>query len=83
MFHVLTRACKKLKSCPGADPSIKSVCGAVEDAMSQLKPPPLTGCAAAQRCFEKIDAMSCDDAADMSPHSVLTQFQDCAAATNC
>jgi hypothetical protein len=80
-LEALVRACSKLKSCPNLDQSDFS---AVCDAVAMMpRPPAVTGCAAAQRCYNAIDKMSCDDASNSSPHSVLRVIQDCAEATNC
>jgi hypothetical protein len=82
MITALDRACAKLKSCPDVDQStLSSVCEAVS---MMPKPPALTGCAAAQRCLNAIDRLSCSQAAQASPHSVFTMFDDCTrAATQC
>lgn len=82
MITALDRACAKLKSCPDLDQStLSSVCDAVA---MMPKPPAVTGCAAAQRCLDAIDRMSCTQATQASPGSVFTMFNDCRrAATQC
>jgi hypothetical protein len=48
------------------------------------KPPSAGSCPAAQRCLNAIDHLSCTQAAQSSPHSVFTMFDDCTrAATQC
>ena len=79
-LNALVHACAKLKSCPGLDQSdFASVCDAVA---MMPKPSPVTGCPAAQRCFDAIDRLDCSDASQASPHSVFTLFADCAQAAN-
>jgi hypothetical protein len=79
-LNALVHACAKLKSCPSLDQSdFASVCDAVA---MMPKPAPVTGCPAAQRCFDAIDRLNCSDAAQASPHSVFTLFSDCAQAAN-
>lgn len=82
MITALDHACTKLKSCPDVDQStLSSVCEAVS---MMPKPPSVSGCAAAQRCLDAIDRLSCTQAAQASPHSVFTMFDDCTrAATQC
>jgi hypothetical protein len=82
MITALDHACTKLKSCPDVDQStLSSVC----EAVSMMPKPPSTGsCPAAQRCLNAIDHLSCTQAAQSSPHSVFTMFDDCTrAATQC
>jgi hypothetical protein len=79
-LNALVHACTKLKSCPSLDQSdFASVCDAVA---MMPKPSPVTGCPAAQRCFDAIDRLDCSDASQASPHSVFTLFSDCAQAAN-
>jgi hypothetical protein len=82
MITALDHACTKLKSCPDIDQStLTSVCEAVA---MMPKPPGPTGCAAAQKCLDAIDKLSCSQAQSASPHSVFTMFDDCTrAATQC
>jgi hypothetical protein len=82
MITALEHACTKLKSCPDVDQStLSSVCEAVS---MMPKQPPMTGCAAAERCLNAIDHLSCSQASQASPHSVFTMFDDCTrAATQC
>jgi hypothetical protein len=85
MITALDHACKKFKSCPDVDQSsLQSVC----EAVSIMPKPPkssLSNCAAAQRCLDTIDRMSCADATSnqVSPHSVFTMFNECMQATQC
>jgi hypothetical protein len=82
MITALDHACTKLKSCPDADQStLTAVCDAV--AMMPKRRAP-TNCAAAQKCLDTIDHMSCDTAVQASPHSLLSTINDCTmAATQC
>ena len=82
MITALDHACAKLKSCPDVDQStLTSVCEAVS---MMPKPASPASCAAAKKCLEAIDQLSCSDAQAASPHSVFTMFNDCTlAATQC
>ena len=82
MIHVLDRACKKLKSCPDLDQSsLSTIC----DSVAMMPKPTAPTCAAAQRCFDAIDRLSCSQASaqSMSPLSVFGLFRDCSDADNC
>ncbi len=81
MIVALDHACTKLKSCPDADQStLTAVCDAVSMMPKQRAP----SCAAAQKCLDTIDHMSCATAAQASPHSLLSTINDCTAAwTQC
>jgi len=81
MFAAMGHACNKLKTCPNADDTLKSIC----DVYSQFPPSaPPANCAPAQRCLEAIDNMSCSQSGYGSPLSVVNMFQDCTKAiTSC
>ena len=81
MFAAMGHACQKLKTCPNADDTLKSLC----DVYSQFPPSaPPANCAPAQRCLDAIDKMSCSQTAYGSPLSVVNMFSDCTQAiTSC
>ncbi len=81
MFAAMGHACQKLKTCPNADDSLKSLC----DVYAQFPPTaPPPNCASAQRCLEAIDNMSCSQTGFGSPLAVVNMFQDCTQAiTSC
>lgn len=81
MFAAMGHACQKLKTCPNADDTLKSLC----DVYSQFPPSaPPANCAPAQRCLDAIDNMSCSQTGYGSPLAVVNMFQDCTQAiTSC
>lgn len=82
MIHVLDRACKKLKTCPDLDQSsLSTIC----ESVAMMPKPPAPTCAAAQKCFDAIDRLSCSQASaqDMSPVSIFGLFSDCRDADKC
>ena len=73
--------CTVIARCPNAQGSMMtSLCSAY----TQLPQMPSPTCPAAQRCLQKVDAMSCTDAVDSSsPWEVMQQVQDCIDAMRC
>jgi hypothetical protein len=81
MFTMLDHACKKLKSCPDVDQSMTVICDSVPSMAPSGAP---ANCAAAQKCLDAIDHLSCSQAQNTSgPLAVYTMFQDCVEAANC
>jgi hypothetical protein len=72
--------CRKILQCGTDDPSARAMC----DTLSRRAPDP-PRCAAAARCLEHIDTMSCgtqgDDLSQLG--SLATQLPDCADAVRC
>jgi len=80
MVTILERACKKLKSCPDADQSSLTV---ICDQVAMMPKSKQPSCAAAQKCLDAIDKMSCTSAANASPMSMFTLIDACGEAANC
>lgn len=80
MVNVLDRACKRLASCPDVDQSALAI---ICEQVAMIPKPPVPTCAAAKRCLEAIDRLSCSQAQTTSPMSMFTLFDDCSAADNC
>ncbi|MGE0546919.1 MAG: hypothetical protein AB7R00_07665 [Kofleriaceae bacterium] len=77
---IMQRSCARLRSCNVDNPGLAGVC----DILSQSPSPPPPTCAAATRCLESIDRMSCDDISDMSSTSgLMGTAVACADAMNC
>lgn len=80
LINVLDRACKRLATCPDVDQSALTI---ICEQVAMIPKPPVPRCAAAQRCLEAIDRLSCSQAQFTSPMSMFTLFDDCSAADNC
>jgi hypothetical protein len=78
LYTELDHACRKLKTCPDVDQSMLSM---TCDLVSSMPKRPVPSCAAAQRCLDAIDHMSCSQTGFANPTSVITMFQDCTTAT--
>lgn len=77
---IMQRSCARLSACGAANPGLAGVC----DVLSRSPSPPPPTCAAATRCLESIDRMSCDDLSDMSSMSgMMGTAVACAEAMNC
>lgn len=81
MLGVLDHACKRMAACGASDPSLQTVC----TSFGAFPKPAAPTCAAATRCFAKIDAMDCGAAAgDMGAFmTLMTSLQDCTEAMSC
>jgi hypothetical protein len=81
MVGVLQHACARLAAC--GDPQVGLICSSMTQLFGNT---PAPTCAAAQRCFERIDQVQCD--AKMSSQAdmlgLMTAVPDCAEAmTSC
>jgi hypothetical protein len=81
MLAMAEHMCRKMVQCNAGVPTVKSMC----DGFARRPSSPPTRCAAADRCFQHIDAMSCGPQSDnvFQLNALLTQFQDCADAVRC
>jgi hypothetical protein len=81
MFAMVEHMCRKMLQCGADDPSVKNAC----DSLAQRPPSAPIHCAAADRCLQHIDTMSCVGQADnfWQLNALMTQFQDCADAVRC
>ena len=77
MINVLDRACKKLTSCPDVDQSALAL---ICEQVAMMPKPPVPTCAAARKCLESIDQLSCSQAQTTSPMSMFTLFSACSEA---
>ncbi len=80
MINVLDRACKKLTSCPDVDQSALAL---ICEQVAMMPKPPVPTCAAARKCLDSIDQLSCSQASTTSPMSMFTLFDACSEADNC
>jgi len=82
LFTLAEAACKKAKSCPGAD---NSMLDAACQGLSNFPHPPASQCARGQKCVEAIERMDCSGLNTSSnPMSAMLLMQDCAqAVTEC
>lgn len=81
MLTMTEHICRKMLQCGTDDPMAQRTC----DAFSQRPPSIPPSCAAAERCLQHIDAMSCGGQTDnfLSMNTLMTQFRDCADAVRC
>ena len=82
LMAAMGKMCTKLKSCGNTDPSMQTVCEQFS-AMQRAMPAAPANCAAAQKCLQAIDNISCTDDAVNAVTAVYT-IQDCSTAiTDC
>jgi hypothetical protein len=81
MFAMAEHMCRKMLQCSADDPTVKTTCDSFS--RSPLSTPP--SCAAADRCLQRIDTMSCGSQHDdfLQLNALMTQFPDCAEAVRC
>jgi hypothetical protein len=79
MISIMSRACKRASTCGALDSSLKDYCE-----MAAKVPAQPTTCAAAKRCFDQIDQISCSAGFDdlTALQSVTYKLQDCIEAIN-
>ena len=81
MLAMAVHLCRKMVQCGNDDLTTKSMCDTVASSATDIP----ANCPAANRCLERIDAMSCssqnDDLSQLT--MLLTQFRDCADAVRC
>jgi len=77
MMSIMSRACKRASTCGVLDSSLKDYC----DMAAKIPSTPPT-CAAAKRCFDRIDEISCSASFDdlTALQSVTYKLQDCVEA---
>ncbi len=77
LMAMMSRVCKRAEACSALDSSLKDYC---DMAMKIPSTPPT--CAAARRCFEQIDQMSCDLGFDdmLALQAVTYKIQGCVEA---
>jgi hypothetical protein len=82
LMAAMGKMCTKLKTCGNTDPTMQTVCEQFT-AMQRAMPAAPSNCAAAQKCLQAIDNISCTDDAVNAVTAVYT-IQDCSTAiTDC
>jgi len=77
----MRHACARLTSCPGIDDDLASICSMVRTMPMPTSP---VRCAAAQRCFDRVDHLSCSQMTSGDPMTAVMLLRECsAAATSC